>query len=924
MKDTYTPRPMWISIISIMLAFLLIVSAAGGPQLVSLSYAKYAAAVPIGGITLSINAAPAILTTGPRLNAAMRQLSGMNDTTVYAEDQHNSYPNNTTITNVYFGTKTQYSSKLAGTGIDVSSKGDGSIMMYRNGSSIYIVSEKDRTLASNENFSCTFNNMTKLQRVEFPNDFDTTRTKRYAYFCYKSIALQSMINLNKFDTSAATTMQSMFYLTAGGADAGTNTVFIPDVSSFNTANVTDMGSMFRGCGGITSLNLSHFNTSKVTDTGGMFDGCAKLTSVNLSGFDTSKVTTMQVMFSGCSKLTSVDLSSFTCESLADTRSMFSGCSNLKTIYADYDFDCRDVASSGNMFNGCTALVGGYGTSYNANANSADTEIKGNAANATYAVIDLKLHQEQDVLQSTQGYFTHSSISGSESTAVLATGNDFNTKFKSVAGSTAITKIVFGKASDYPGITGGTNIDAANAGKIKMIKSGSTIYVLSDATICFNPASDFMFQNMSTVQNIVFDNIDTGAVRTMQRFFEGCSALKDLDLSLFDTKNVLDFGGFLRYCKAITTKDAEHAAACIDTSKARDIGGFFTDCTGITGALDLSAMSCAKTETMASFLSGCTNITSVDLTGFTKAPSIYNASNMFSTCKSLKTIYTSGNFNLTGLPTTSPATGTSINSSIFDGCTSLVGGNGTKFTTSQVGMGYARPDASGSPGYFTSVSIPSSLSLFAIAPMMLTNPDVEPELNDITADADVVTPSDAPVDNVVSGSDAPAPVVSESDVPTTTTTAAVTTTTTTASTTTAAASTAATSATTAATSKTETTAASAASSVTTAATTTATTAETQASTAAATTTASAAVSTTTATTKAAAPAAETTTAATTGSTAATSTTTTTSAAPATTTAAPIRTTTTTAAAVTTTTTAQAVTTTTTATTTTAAATSAQAE
>ena len=73
----------------------------------------------------------------------------------------------------------------------------------------------------------------------------------------------------------------------------------------NTSNVTDMESMFRGCSGLTSLDVSSFNTNMVTDMSYMFKGCTSLTSLTLSNFNTSNVTYMDSMFYGCTNLKTI-------------------------------------------------------------------------------------------------------------------------------------------------------------------------------------------------------------------------------------------------------------------------------------------------------------------------------------------------------------------------------------------------------------------------------------------------------------------------------------------------------------------------------------------------------------------------------------------------------------------------------------------
>ena len=115
---------------------------------------------------------------------------------------------------------------------------------------------------------------------------------------------------------------------------------ITGISYLNTSEVTNMVALFANCKKMTNLDLSHFNTSKVTDMTGMFDGCSGLTSLDLSSFNTSKVTKMGWMFYSCS--------------------------NLRTIYVGNGWSTEAVTSSTNMFIFCTNLVGGQGTTYNAN------------------------------------------------------------------------------------------------------------------------------------------------------------------------------------------------------------------------------------------------------------------------------------------------------------------------------------------------------------------------------------------------------------------------------------------------------------------------------------------------------------------------------------------------------------------------------
>ena len=142
---------------------------------------------------------------------------------------------------------------------------------------------------------------------------------------------------------------------------------IEGLENLNTANVTDMASMFTGCSSLEALDLSSFNTENVGEMTGMFSGCVNLKTVDVSSFDISKVWKMDYMFSGCHELT--------------------------TICCKKDWSTSN-ASSTTMFKGCEKLVGGKGTPWDS------------------SVID-KTYARPDGGQSAPGYFTAETMTSVE-------------------------------------------------------------------------------------------------------------------------------------------------------------------------------------------------------------------------------------------------------------------------------------------------------------------------------------------------------------------------------------------------------------------------------------------------------------------------------------------------------------------------------
>jgi surface protein len=139
---------------------------------------------------------------------------------------------------------------------------------------------------------------------------------------------------------------------------------ITGIANLNTSEVTSMMGMFAGVP-LTDIDLTGFNTSKVTSMFAMFSSCTQLESLDLSSFDTSNVTDMWTMFYRCNALTSLDLSSFNTSNVRNMEEMFYRCKTLTTIYVGEGWSTDAVTDSEDMFGSCTHLVGGAGTTYDA-------------------------------------------------------------------------------------------------------------------------------------------------------------------------------------------------------------------------------------------------------------------------------------------------------------------------------------------------------------------------------------------------------------------------------------------------------------------------------------------------------------------------------------------------------------------------------
>ena len=255
---------------------------------------------------------------------------------------------------------------------DASAAQDGSVKAYINGTKLIIagngygkvLANADSTSAFNAftnvtsftglnkldtsnvtNMQTMFNNLDNIQTLDL-SSFNTSKVTNF-YSIFGGNDKLTTLNLTGWDTSAAKNMGQMFYV----CNALTT---INGLSSFNTANVTDMSGMFHGCKAMTSLDLSNFNTAKVKTLSMMFYQCSNLETVKLTSFDTSNVTSLYAMFQYCYKLKTADLSSFNTAKVTNMRSMFGSCEAVENLDLS-SFDTSAVTNMYAAFDGCHKL-----------------------------------------------------------------------------------------------------------------------------------------------------------------------------------------------------------------------------------------------------------------------------------------------------------------------------------------------------------------------------------------------------------------------------------------------------------------------------------------------------------------------------------------------------------------------------------------
>ena len=401
--------------------------------------------------------------------------------------------------------------------------------------------------------------------------FDTSNATNIEGIFWNCESLTSL-DVSGFDTSKATDMSSMFY--------GCQSLTSLDVSGFDTSNAITLDYMFADCESLTNLDVSGFDTSKATRMASMFGGywgCSNLVNLDLSNFNTANVTDMYEMFRNCSSLVSLDLSSFNTANVNNMHQMFLSCSSLTTIYVGEGWTTENVTTS-EMFKHCPDLVGGRGTTYDANHIGIE-----------YAHIDGGT--------SNPGYLTD--INGPLPYAVLSENNTILTFYY----------------DDQKATRGGMDVGPFEQWGGQGTKSGWSDVNEQITTVVFDESfancttltsTAYWFygcENLTTIKNI--SNLKTDNVTDINSMFGDCHSLKSIDFSSLNLSNVTNMHQVFEDCRALESIDFSG----VNTENVTNMGDLFLNCKSLK-TIDISSFNTKNVTKMTSMFYKCDVLTTI--------------------------------------------------------------------------------------------------------------------------------------------------------------------------------------------------------------------------------------------------------------------------------------------------------------------------
>ena len=413
---------------------------------------------------------------------------------------------------------------------------------------------------------------------------------------------------------------------------------------------------------VTSKLCTYINNKPIISMRYMFEESQSIT-LDLSSFDTSNVTDMSGMFYN-SKATTLDLSSFDTSNVTDMSGMFS---NSKAVTLDLSsFDTSNVTDMSAMFYNSKA------TSLNLSSfdTSKVTNMGGMFQRSQATVLDLSSFDTSNV--------TDMSLMFSNSQATTLNLSNFNT-----SNVTNMKEMFYESQATTINVSSFNTSNVTNMSNMFGYSQATTLDLSSFDTSNVTNMRDMFSSSKATTLNL--SSFDTSKVTNMSYMFYRSPATT-LDLSNFDTSNVTNMSSMF-YRSQATTLDL----SSFNTSKVTDMSWMFSDSQATT--LNLSNFNTSNVTNMKKMFYASV-ATTLDLSSFDTSNAT-NMSYMFDLSFELKTIYVSNKF----------TTGKVKNSTeMFRGCTSLIGGSGTKYNSSYTDKTYARIDGGTSnPGYFTDVS-----------------------------------------------------------------------------------------------------------------------------------------------------------------------------------------------------------------------------
>ena len=374
-----------------------------------------------------------------------------------------------------------------------------------------------------------------------------------------------------------------------------------DTSSFDTRNVTNMNSMFLSTSNIEEIDLINFNTSQVTNIASMISNSPKLKELDVSSWDTSKVSSLSAFVNtNTNSLTSIDFSGWDFSSITSASVFVNLTGGVPSSLKKVNFSNVIFPSNCNSFfiyinNVEELILDNVDTSH-------VTNMTAMFANVKFEKLDFSGWDTSNV-NSYQSF-----LSGATNLIEVDLSNfSFQYCYSSssyggmLSGTTSLKKVI-AKNWIIPDSFSHSFFRAFSTNNSPIEEIDVTGWDLSKATYlsglfgsgAYGGAIGTGGTGLTSI--IGLDTWDTSNITNMSYMFQGLSSLENLDISNFNTSKVTDMSYMFQGMTSITKLDV----SCLDVTNVTKTTNMFTGDTGLV-ELDLSGWN---------FLSGSSKLTGI--------------------------------------------------------------------------------------------------------------------------------------------------------------------------------------------------------------------------------------------------------------------------------------------------------------------------
>ena len=345
-----------------------------------------------------------------------------------------------------------------------------------------------------------------------------------------------------------------------------------------------------------------FSEARPTSTFAWFYNMSKLTAIEgMEYLNTSETKTLRGMFSGCSNLTSIDLSHIDASKNTSTQNMFRNCSKLKSIDLSH-FNTSKVENMNYMFYNCSALTSIDLSNITLNKSTSTTSLLSGASSLKEVTIK----------------------KGMENLAKDA--------FSSVGTTSNPCHIIAPEDFDF-GVDTYDDYFEWKSGIFYIQYETAPYTVLQDGKLTFyynKKRRSWENKSQSSTGPFVYDlNVDVEMPAWNDKASTVTAAA--FDISFADYRPTSTFAWFYNMSKLTAIEGMEY----LNTSETKTLRGMFSGCSKLT-SIDITHFDTSENTSTQNMFRNCSKLKSIDLSHFNTSK-VVNMNYMFYNCSALTSI-----------------------------------------------------------------------------------------------------------------------------------------------------------------------------------------------------------------------------------------------------------------------------------------------